>query len=328
MNKKPLLLLPLLALSLTACVDTAETYEHAEFTTGDFISNRYSHWDKGLKEAVPATASYNLKNERNGYFSGVATANREDRFSNPKSNFGLGQAKEWHPDYFRHNGKELLWTIDGDSYASAGIPMNDIAANNVGEWADNSSLVGTVYGQTKKMSLINDKFSRGVLSKLYNGQIKCDGWGFYSLVLLDQSGYGTIFPATMQKGSYFAFSARGGSDASTGGRVVNFDITVTFYKKDAKHDLFATSFFLDDVTLETDAGAEYPSLTGFDFNELGYDPTGIMGMSMTYSIDNSPDLETGQTYTPEAASSDFTDGADSHVGLCLLEVFFPDSSWE
>ena len=181
-------------------------------------------------------------------------------------------------------------------------------------------MIGKVYGQTKKLTRYHSAFSKGYLSKLYNGQIKCNAWSSYSLVLLDQSGYGTRFPVTMQGGSYFAFSARGASDTlgEMGGRVVSFDIYVSFYKYMADGKTIESSgFFLPEVKLQANYSSEFTSLVGFYFDDVGYDPRGTIGMSMSYRLHDDP----------FGASADFDEESTYHIGLALLEVFFPDSSW-
>ena len=304
-----LLPLVLLGVSLTSCADTAELYPANAYITPDFRSNLYDTWDPLLQGKEPASPTV-IGHEKQGYFNGSG------KYDAPKDNYGLAEAKQWHPEYFREDGKELFWTQLGDTYTGYDITPGPIAS-----WVDNTPLVGQVYGQTKKMSRIHSSFSKGILSKLYNGQIKCDAWSFYSWLLLGKEGYGTVFPAAMQSGSYFAFAARGGSDYTEDGhgvgRVVKFDLQVTFYKYD--HDninVSAFSYLLDDVSLQADQSSELTSLVGFSFKDVGYDPTGTIGMSI--SIKNSQD--------EKPTSSDFSeDGA--HLALCLLEVFFPDSTW-
>ena len=154
MNKKRLLLiLPLLL--LVSCADTDELYDGDAYATQSLLENRYSRWDDGLVEPEESRA---LPHAPNGFFYGSGDS------SSPSRCYGLAEGKAWHPDFFRENGKELFWTEQGDTAYG-----NDTAGGNVGQWVDNSSLVGTVYGQTKKMSRYSKAFSSGYLSKLYNG---------------------------------------------------------------------------------------------------------------------------------------------------------------
>ena len=325
MNKKNVALSLLLSFFLASCADTSELYPGNAYVSPHFLENHYSHWDEGLKEArIASQKTLRNVNEdgstRGCYFAG------SDLSGN--SCYGYGQLKARHPDAVQSGDSSLYWTVP-----SGGVTLSDgtfvpggldIVQNGVGVWADQSGLEGILYGQSKKMSRINPAFSRGYLSKLYNGQIQCDAWSSYSLVELDKTGYGTRFPAELHDGPYVAFSCRGGSDTPSGkGRVSRFDISLTFYKIE-KEGYVGSTFVLDGVPLETNISAEDTSLVGFYFDEVGYDPSGVVGMSVTYSLqEDEIDLD-GETIRP---SDDFSDGEKYHTGLMMLEVFFPDSEW-
>lgn len=324
--RRVLVLLPLCVLALASCEDTNELYKGDAYVTQSFVKNRYNTWDSKIKKAEIASTKdlfqYSNTNDI-GYFSG---SGKHD--SDASSYKGLAQARDYASNFdnrkndFKNNkGDDLYWTytgtLNGEHYYDA-----DIIDKGVGVWVDQAPLVNTVYGQTKKLSGINSKFSKGYLSKLYNGQIQCDAWSSYSLVELDQSGYGTMFPLELESSKYFAFSARGGSDTPSGsGRITVFDITVTFYKYVNKV-LQGFSVTMRDVYLQTNYSAEFTALTGFYFEDVDYDPKGTVGMSMTYSIvkDNPKGYVT---------TSDFDNEEEGiyHIGLMLLEVFLPDSTW-
>lgn len=309
MRKFHFLLAGVAIVALCSCADTSELYPGDAYIQPVMTENRYNKWDAGIREKDHSTFK-TVSHGQDGYFNGSGN------YEEPRDCFGLQQAKEWHPEGFKDGEKDLTWTLKGD-----GTPYGeDIVPGPVGQWADNSSLIGKVYGQTKKLTRYHSAFSKGYLSKLYNGQIKCNAWSSYSLVLLDQSGYGTRFPVTMQGGSYFAFSARGASDTlgEMGGRVVSFDIYVSFYKYMADGKTIESSgFFLPEVKLQANYSSEFTSLVGFYFDDVGYDPRGTIGMSMSYRLHDDP----------FGASADFDEESTYHIGLALLEVFFPDSSW-
>ena len=317
MNKKLLGVVSVLCLSLISCADTSELYKGNAYIGGDFLPNRYNHYDDGIKGAN-IEKTIELQNDASAsarYFNGSGV------YEKGSDIIGFGQAASWHPEDFQG----LSWTPD----------IIDIG---VGVWTDQRSLIGKAYGQTKKMTLINDDFGRGYLSKLYNGQIRCNNWSSYAIVELDQQGYGTLFPAELSQASYFAMAVRGGSDtyktweeggkryASWFGRVTTFDINVTFYKRGNDKSLVGSRFKLKNVKLQTNNSAEYTSLVGFYFNEVGqnFSTNGIVGMSVDYSIVEDHCVILGEDVYP---SSDFDDGATYHTGLLMYEVFFPDSTW-
>ncbi|MDY6431176.1 MAG: hypothetical protein SPL00_05300 [Bacilli bacterium] len=324
MNKKILLLIPIALASLVSCEDTDELYKGDAYISSNFIANRYNIWDSRIKNASKEAAVEltNVRGEK-GYFSGgdKSTGGIADKYK------GMSQAVSWSQqnpkrlnDFKNSKGEYLKWEANayvGDSFAT------DIINKGAGVWYDQSPLIDIVYGQTKKMSLVNNKFGKGYLSKLYNGQIQCDGWSSYSLVEIDKSGYGTMFPAEIEYAKYFAFSARGGSDtpAADGGRISTYSITVTFYKyKDNKY--VGYPFTMKNVDLQTNYSAEYTALTGFYFEDVNFDPKGVIGMSMTYEL-----VKDGAYVLGEDVSDNFDDNVKYHNGIMLLEVLFPDSTW-
>lgn len=325
MNKKNTLFALLGCLLLTSCADTAELYEGDAYVSQVFTENCYSVWSKGLKEAriekKKTLSNLNEDGTHEGcYFAG----------SDPRGDLcsGYGQLASRHPEAVNNGERTLYWTIP-----SGGVRLNDgtfvpggldIINNGVGVWTDQSGLEEILYGQNKKLTRYNPAFSRGYLSKLYNGQIQCDAWSSYSLVELDKRGYGTLFPAELHSAPYFAMSCRGGSDTPSGhGRLSRFQINVTFYKMQ-NDGYVGTTFALDQVPLETNISAEDTSLVGFYFDEVGYDPSGVLGMSVTFSIQEDEVEIDGTSYHP---SNDFTEESPYYTGLMMLEVLFPDSEW-
>lgn len=310
MNKTFKTILSVLCLAtLASCADTSELYGGAEYIGGDFLKNHYSIWDKGLKEAS-IEKSVTIENERHGYFNGKSVKNP----TTPDDYYGLEQAAEWHPDDFKNSKGEVYNWAPDIAYGTG-----------IGEWRDQSSLYDVAYGQTKKLSLINPAFSRGYLSKLYNGQVRCNAWSSYSLVELDQTGYGTIFPAELLSAKSFCFAIRGGSDTPSVGRVSTVNMHITFYKYGADRTSYVgTRVDMDNVKLQTNKSAEITTLIGFYFEDIQFDPKGVVGMSMTFDLIEDVYSKGGETIYP---SSDFSDGNEYHFGLILLEVFFPDSTW-
>lgn len=305
MNKKLVLLA--LPLFLFGC-DTTELYPGDAYIDQDFVKNRYNLYDEGLVEANKSVVA-TLNNEEDGYFNGSGV------YESPSDCRGYNQAKQWHPDYFKNSkGEDLRWEPDIDN-------------PGVGVWSDQSALYDVVYSQTKKLGRLHDGFRKGYLSKLYNGQVRCNAWGYYSLVCLDEGGYGTLFPAELLEGEYFAFAARGGSNSPDGnvGRVSSFDINVTFYKyADDLETLIGETVSLLDVKIQTNYSAEATSLIGFDFEDANIDPSGIVGMSMDFSCE---DTYVDQNGVSHVTSSDFDADSDYYIGLMLLEVLIPDSRW-
>lgn len=316
MNKmtKRLLWLPL-TVALASCADTNELYPGNAYAQYGVIINRYHEWPETMK-GLEASTTITITNEEHGYFNGKNVLDADRKLEDC---YGFEQAKSWHPEYFKNEaGKDLYW-LDPNTYS-------DIINHGIGTYADQSSLYETVYSQNKKLSRIHSGFSKGYLSKLYNGQIRCNAWAFYAMVFLDQEGYGTFFPAELNNAKYFAFVARGGRDSNDSriGNMVSFDIVVTFYryKEDGK-TLMANEVVLDNVKLQANKSAEITSLVGFTFEDVGISPKGIIGMSMKMTELDDPYRDEDNNIP----SMDFTDNAKIHTGLGLYEVLLPDSTW-
>lgn len=307
-----ILLTSIAVVGLASCADTDQLYPGHAYVGQDFIANRYHEWPASLKEASKSSLK-TLQNEKGGYFNGSG------KYASAKDCRGFDQAKEWYPDYFKNEDGSPLYWVDP-------IIGSDIINGGVGEYRDQSSLYGKVYSQTKKLTRIKPEFSKGYLSKLYNGQVRCNAWSYYSLVLVDAEGYGTTFPSELSSAEYFAFSARGGRNSADGGigNVVTFDINVTFYRyKEDGRTIIGESVLLDDVKLQANFSSEWTSLVGFRFADAGIKPRGIVGMSINLEgLDDPYQDENG-----DGSSCDFGDDYVYHTGLCLLEVLLPDSTW-
>lgn len=309
MNKKSsLLLLPLIALSLCSCVDTEELYIGNAYVSGEFTNNAYTIYHPKIEEAKNRIVYDKvIQNEEHGFFNGSGD------FSSPSACAGFAQAKQWHDKdgWFQNNdGTPLYWGNEPGK--------SDVTSHSVGTWSDPSPLYGVIYSQTKKLTRFYPNFARGYLSKLYNGQIKCDSWSYYAMVLTKPEGYGQLFPYELFRADYFAFSLRGASDSPGGtARVATYDINVTFYKYGNGNVVEGHRITMKDVSLNVNGGSNNTALVGFTFADVGYNPLGTIGMSVDWTLVNDP----------LGASSDFSASEGYHIGLCLYEILFPDSEW-
>jgi len=323
-SKKILLILvPFFAMSLVSCADTDELYRGDQYIGGgdSFADNRYNVWSSPLIDDAGFLTTYDVTADKR--FSGSG----DDAHPSGYGMNGYGDLVSKHPEAVEYPSDDgtsspLQWLYNGMDKEPSGI----------GQWVDNTPLVGKVYGQTKKMSLIDSSFSKGILSKLYNGQIRCDAWSSYAYLQLDQHGYGALFPKELSQADYFAMVVRGGSntEGTIGGRLSTFDIQVSFYKfpyATQKYDKY--TFNLSQIKLETNVSAENTSLVGFYFDDFDFDPEGIVGMSITYSINDDSDAKAyiDGVLQPVITSSDMDTASDYYLCLMLYEVFFPDSTW-
>ena len=313
MNKRLHLPILLCALTLASCTDTSQLYNPSDYLSGTFVEHCYNVWEGSTKTGhssiVHSKMLFQLPFEKDsqakGFFAGSGRTGQE--YLNVC--YGYGQAFTYHPDYFLNDeGKTLYWGKEG---------ISDIVPGEIGGWADNSSLYNLIYSQNKRLDRRYEEFSRGFLSKLYNGQIKCNGWSYYAMAVLSPEGYGTMFPYELVSSDYFAMAVLMGTDDERSARVAIADFDITFYKySDDGTSLLGYQVLLSEVNLSCNNGSSNTSLVGFTFADAGIDPKGIVGMSMNWNL----------VYDPTNPSDDFTKEG-YHDGICLYEVFFPDSTW-
>lgn len=306
MNKHSIVFAALAALALTSCVDTEQLYARDAYLGGTYVGHEYNVWEGSTKDAYKNHIVYEktLQNENNGYFCGTGN------YVTPSQCYGNEQAKSRHPEWFKtKEGKDLYWGY-GDGHV-------DIINAGAGVYVDNSPLYDIIYSQHHRLDRFYENFSRGYLSKLYNGQIKCNGWSYYAMAVLSDEGYGTIFPYELSSAEYFATSLLVSTDdESGGGRVVTVTVHATFYKYNAQGALEGYKVTMPNMGLSCNAGAALTSLVGFTFKDAGINPTGIVGMSLTWDL----------VHDSHPCVSDFKkDG--KHDGLSVYEVLFPDSTW-
>ena len=306
MKKHLLLPVALMGVALTSCVDTDQLYERDAYLGGTYVGHEYNVWDGGTKDAYQNHIVYDktLANEEKGYFCGSG------EYDSPSKCYGYAQAKSRHPEWFvNEKGENLIWGYgDGSDIINAGP----------GVYVDNSPLYNSVYSQNKRLDRFYEKFSRGYLSKLYNGQIKCNGWSYYAMAVVSNEGFGTLFPYELSSAEYFATVLLVSTDYTPSGvgRTVTVDLHTTFYKYNSKGSLEGHKVTLPGLTLSCNAGAALTSLVGFRFVDAGIDPKGIVGMSYTWDL----------VHDSHPCTSDFKVEGD-HDGLSVYEILFPDSTW-
>jgi hypothetical protein len=324
-NKWMLIALPVIAMALASCADTDQLYHGDKYIGGDFINNHYDIWDSNLQAVTTAKATYDVHGK---------TATQESvRFegsgnkANPSGSGqdGCGDLRAKHVDAVTVDGVQLPWLYNG-------LDISNPGGDNAGKLADNSLFEKNQFTQNKKLSLIDSSFSYGILSKLYNGQIRCDDWNSYAYLELDETGYGAMFPKELVSSQYFGMVVRGGSNTPYGtGRLSDFDITVNFYKHPYTKGYEKYAFTFPSVRLETNISAEFTALVGFYWSDFNFDPKGIVGLSVTYSVPSDGDFVTAEDPTAARAKyptyTNMSETHDYYLCLMLYEIMLPDSTW-
>ena len=97
-----------------------------------------------------------------------------------------------------------------------------------------------LFGEAHKLSKENDSFRYGVLSKLYDGQMFCEGDFQLSRVQIDEQGFGTVFNNQGRDLDYFAVNFKASNDYTnpdiqTYAHYSKINFKVSFYvKNDSK----------------------------------------------------------------------------------------------
>ena len=310
MNKRLAAILAFSSMALASCVDTEQLYARDAYLGGTYVGHEYNVWEGQTKKAYQERLVYEtvLENEEHGYFCGSGNSDTVSQC------YGAAQAKSRHPEWFKtKDGQDLYWGYN-DGHV-------DIINAGAGVYVDNSPLYDTIYSQNKRLDRFYEKFSRGYLSKLYNGQIKCNGWSYYAMAVISDEGFGTMFPYELSSAEYFATSLLISTDDETNdpgtrGRIVTVTVHTTFYKYDEKGELVGYKVTMPNMDLSCNAGAALTSLVGFTFADAGIDPKGIVGMSFTWDLVNDD----------HGCISNFKEEG-KHDGLSVYEVLFPDSTW-
>jgi hypothetical protein len=265
-KKTEFILLSVLAFALAGCSKVSDLYSANAFMTAEFTDNfLLDHFDvnsANLGDPLATTITLDSDHYANGgilangavdgaYTNGTATVSRKGISSLYSDMAGSLDTTE---------GKD--WTI-----------------NNEG---NESSYVGISFGRTKCLAAKDASFKNGVLSKLYNGQLYCDGVSYKSLVMVKESGYTTLFPKTMASGKYFLISMRGGTNnpkfVTVNGQSTevyqglygSLDLQLTFYKKNGSaYDFY--NVLAKDVYFQADNSAEWETFFAIDLNAIRSD---------------------------------------------------------
>lgn len=174
-----------------------------------------------------------------------------------------------------------------------------------------------------------NRFAYGVLSKLYDGKLRCDGMHQTMLrVQLNKTGYGTFFPKEFVTSESFAFALRGATSipdseySKTKPRVISVKINAVFkfYIRREGTNVY------DQVNMEFE-NLEIPSdnwgLTTYVSCLADMDLIkGADAMSFEYSL-----IDPATQYTNWDVTDDYTVEGKVHFAIMMYEVLFPFSKW-
>ncbi|MDR0934911.1 MAG: hypothetical protein LBM03_01225 [Erysipelotrichaceae bacterium] len=155
---------------------------------------------------------------------------------------------------------------------------------------DNPNSIGKKYGATKRMSLVDPIFSKGYVSKLFDGQMFCNGYYQLARVQIDEGGFGATFEKELvdQTGSYFALNFKAADnnilnpDEAITGHISRINIHISFFLRNSK------GYKEIKVSHEMDAYAN-PSEMYVNYNFLAFsleriDITRCAGIGISYDL--------------------------------------------
>ncbi len=183
------------------------------------------------------------------------------------------------------------------------------------------------FGYKYNLSKTEEKFSYGILSKLFDGRVRCEGLYQKSRVQLDKSGFAMFFPRVLGETKYLAFAARGGSDFPSGQELsrdgtsfvyMNFDWS--FYVSLENDAYKKVTYHMENIAVPTDAGGDTTLVSFMPVGEVFGELYNAVGMSLTWSS-NDPRLDSRDCV------DDYTNKEKHHLALMLYEVFIGESIW-
>lgn len=328
--KRKLLLVPVVAISLAGCTHVQGLMDPSINVSSKFTSYYYlDHFemDGEGKTLIEKTLNPITSTNPEGYFNGSnGSDGSKDFYPMVDSRQGTPLSKS---ERSVHHG--LVSAGYSDMLEYEGETLSTSPGRNwliYYEGRDVSNWIGSDFGKTKCLATVDEAFSTGYLSKLYNGQMYCMSTHSLAFVSIDEDGFSTRLPKTLVDADYFLVAFRGGSDdrshnGDTTARLVTIDLRIDFYFEDR-----VISTVLDDCYVNTDNGGEAVSFTGFKLGEdtpFGESLEGLIGYGISYSNYYDEYLEVGSgegKISPNARVE-----SEAHFGLLLYEVMFVDSTW-
>ena len=265
-----------------------EIYPGSVYNSVDYYQNFYKEWDQDV--------NYHSTDSK------VKNLTEEDRL--------LDTAKDKVFTKFS-DANFLLNQPDRDKYSYSSDMEDPIESDLVS------------YGQHFALSKTEQSFKYGYVSKLFNGQMFCNGKYEIARVQIDEKGFGMEFSKELDKYSYFALNFKASLDYRKDGKNTNIpshnssvNLIINFFLKgdDQKYTRLPVKYQIDDV--KTNASE---SITGSNYVFFGFSLENIkidrcVGVSIEY----------------ELLSDEYIDAhPDEGWTHCLLlyELFLPNSTW-
>lgn len=201
--------------------------------------------------------------------------------------------------------------------------LGGLKAYNKNDYKWSSYDKNEMFGYHNNLDLIEKSFNYGILSKLYDGRVRCDGLYQKSRVQLNKTGYATYFPKSLIEAQYIAFACRGGTTLETPMRLddkegLKFNFTLSFYIHITNSESYNKVVYkLNEVPVQVDNGGG-TNLVSFEI--LPTELNGAVAMSLEWECFDERMAAAGLT-------DDYQNKEKDHLAIMLYEVFIGESIW-
>ena len=287
-NKFKYISLIIPALLLTGCgYGLKEIYEGDVYISVDYNRNFYREWDDGINYHKDGNKVDNVNQE-------VYQLDKD--INKVFTNYNDPNFQSLQADY-----QEYSYTSD------------------IYEPTDKKS-----YGQTFMLSKTEQSFRYGYISKLFNGQMFCNGNYELARVQIDESGFGAKFKKEIKEYNYLALNFKASLDYRRNGESTNIPnhnskikLIINFYCKtdnDCYHRI-PVSYEIDDVQTNASETIGYSNYIFF-----GFDLTTIT------KIDRCAGISIEYELIEDEYQLTHPEDNWKHC-LLLYELFLPGSTW-
>ena len=285
---KLLLIAP--SLAITACgYGLKEIYNGVPYTSGDFMKNYYSIWNDKI----------------NPYKDNNKITDKREEMALTDENIIFTSTKDATFETLEPNYEEYVYYYD----------IYEPEGDAVGK---------KPYGPAVKLSYYDDSFRYGVIGKLFDGQLFCNGYYANARVQVKPgrgNGFGALFSKECNDATYmmmnFKCSLVTATNQNLGGGTSDIKLIISLiYKNESGYTYVPVTYSLEGVP--TNSGDAFNSSNrfnayvcfGFSLEKIGADR--LIGFSFEYEkIDDSFISITEEKY---------------HA-VMLYEVSFPHTTW-
>ncbi len=282
--------LPLIACLASCGYDLKEVYTQDAYNSPVFQNNYYTHYDSKID---PDNENNSIRNVREVEIT--SEHNVAETYDEAKAN---NIDVDMNKDIEYVNADGSIKTYHGLEY----IYDHDVKKD---------------YGPNKKMNVVDSIFSYGYLSKLYDGQLFCNGYYQLARVQINERGFGVLYEKELINMDYIAISFKVSVDYTTEISVPAHDSTfrlcLTFYQRDGSNfDAVKTYHTFENVISNQSDTFNRSNYVFYAFKLGALNLSRVCGYSLSY----------------ELIDDDYSNGTyQLDHSLMFYEVLFPNSTW-